>query len=183
VVDDVRSASLLVIASAAVAAPAAAARADAWAAAPRTIEAQVGIASPLGLGVAVDVAPVRWLSVGAGVGRSATAAQVAGCVRARPWAGPRRALYLGACVSAGGYREPTPSDATYREAARAWWASPELGIEWRSGGVAARVFAGPTFLLNPDAVHCTGADLAGCEAGETWGTSMPFGGVAIGWAF
>lgn len=171
------------IATAAMAALPAAAPADAWDDTPRTIELQFGIASPLGVGVAIDVAPVAWLSVGAGVGHSSTAPQLAGCVRARPWAGPRRALYLGGCVSAGGYREPTPDETTDRAAARAWWASPEIGVEWRGSGVAARIFAGPTFLLNPDAVHCTGADVPGCEAGETWGTSMPFGGVAIGWAF
>ncbi|MBL8622812.1 MAG: hypothetical protein JNK64_15965 [Myxococcales bacterium] len=178
-----RGTRLLLIATTAVVAPSATARADGWATAPRTLEAQLGLASPLGVGVAVDVAPVRWLSVGAGVGRSATAVQVAGCVRARPWAGPHRALYLGACASAGRYREPTSSDATYREAARAYWASPEIGVEWRGDHVAARIFAGPTFLLNPDAVHCTGASIAACEEGETWGTAMPFGGVAIGWAF
>lgn len=178
-----RRASSLLIATAAMAARPAAARADAWASTPRTLEVQFGIASPLGVGVAIDVAPVAWLSVGAGVGHSSTAPQLAGCVRARPWAGPGRALYLGGCVSAGGYREPSSVDSTYREAARAYWGSPEIGVEWRGSGVAARIFAGPTFLLNPDAVRCTGADVAGCEAGETWGTAMPFGGVAIGWAF
>ena len=176
-----RRAPLLLIAGVMASAPAA--RADAWTAAPRTLELQLGVASPLGVGVALDVAPVRWLSVGAGVGHSATAAQVAGCVRARPWAGPGRALYLGAGASAGGYREPTPDETTDRVAARAYWASPEVGVEWRGSGVAARLFAGPTFLLNPDAVHCSGAAVAACEAGETWGTAMPFGGVAIGWAF
>lgn len=156
---------------------------DAWSVRPSGLELQLGIASPLGLGVAADLAPVRWLSLGGGLGHSATALQVAVCARARPWSNGRRALYLGLCGSAGGYSEPTPDDGTRREAARAYWASPELGVEWRSlDGLTARVFVGPTFLLNPDAVHCTGAAIASCEAGETWGTSMPFGGVALGWS-
>ncbi|MBP8809260.1 MAG: hypothetical protein KBG48_34710 [Kofleriaceae bacterium] len=152
----------------------------AWVERPFTVEGQLGLASPLGVGVAADYAPTSWLSVGAGVGRNSTpATQVAVGARARVWSSPGRALFFGVAGSGGGWSEPTSDDLT-REFERAYWANAELGVEGRAAGLSGRAFFGAAALLNRDDWTCNTA--GGCT-GEVRGTVLPYFGFALGYAF
>ncbi len=162
------------------AAPAAAEPARAsWVERPFTIEGQLGLASPIGVGVAADYAPTSWLSVGAGVGRNSVATQVAVGARARVWSSPARAMFVGVAGSGGGWSEPTPDDVT-RSFDRAYWLNAEVGVEGRGAWLSGRAFFGVGSLLNRDDWTCSGA--TGCDD-DVESSVLPYFGFAVGFAF
>lgn len=157
--------------------------ASGWELYPHGVELQLGIASPIGLGVAADTAPVRWLSVWAGAGLSSGGVQLAAGVRVRAVRGRRHAWYVGAAPSVGRYEEPTPHEDADRVNARAVWANAEAGFEYRQPrGFTFRAFAGATHMLNQGDVVCVGDDAASCRPEELWGDQLPYGGIALGFS-
>ncbi len=55
-----------------------------WAERPFALDANVGLAMPLGgVGVSIEYAPIRWVSLGAGVGTNLEGPQLAGMLRFR----------------------------------------------------------------------------------------------------
>ncbi len=178
---------LLLLVLAAIAALPHAARAEvpsAWERAPHNAELQLGIASPIGLGLAVDSAPLRWLSLWVGAGLNSEGVQLAGGVRLRAVRTPGRAWYAGVAPSVGRYREPTPDEEAHRLNRRAVWANAEGGLELRRArGLTFRAFVGVTHMLNQGEVVCVGDDISGCRPDELWGATLPYGGVAIGHSF
>jgi hypothetical protein len=178
---------------------------EAWATRPFSIELHLGIATPLGLGgVMLEVAPVRWVSLGCGIGTNVVGVEVACMSRVRAFVRAERAFNLGVGVSGGSYMQskptrygalapllgamdsmgesPWPSEYYWE---RALWLNAELGYESRhqSGG-SFRVYIGLGKLLNPaDATpDPSGPDPGQHRKFERW-DALPYAGVAWGYAF
>ncbi len=140
-----------------------------WAERRLALDANVGLATPLGLlGVSLEYAPIRWVSLGAGVGTNLEGPQFAGMLRVRFTPNRPTSLFVGGGYSqgrfsqglltrygmlsipqgvldAGGERPATP----WRRWKRARWLNLELGGEKRSdGGFDVRGFGGVALLLN-----------------------------------
>ncbi len=141
-----------------------------WAERPFALDANLGVAAPLGnLGVSLEYAPVGWVSLAAGVGTNLEGPQLAALLRLRFTPNKPSSLFAGGGYSRGphaqslatrygtlslaegfaesqGDRPKTPS----RSWARADWANFELGGETRpKSGFDGRGFFGVAVLLNP----------------------------------
>jgi hypothetical protein len=166
-------------------------RTSVWATRRLALEAQIGAGAPLGFaGVALDVAPVRWLSLNAGAGTNGLGPQLAGMARLRY---PLRliGLGLGGGVSGGAYRwrEAQPIDAEGQAVKRwypAYWGNVEASVEarWRNGFLL-RLGVGGSFLVNPEAGACTSeGDVEHCRADHRGdGGPLLYTNLAIGYAF
>lgn len=162
-----------------------------WSIRPLSLDVIAGLGTPVGyIGGGVDVAPVNWLSVGAGMGES-TGLQIAVWGGVRLVGNEHQALGLRAVFSTGPFEgAPWPNlgeNDYWRKVRRAYWLSPEVGYELRtSGGFDFRVFGGGAVLLNPSDATCerNGA-LIDCADPLSGGRPnvVPYVGIALGYAF
>jgi hypothetical protein len=142
----------------------------AWRTRRLTLEADLGIAAPLGgVGFYADYALATRLSVGCGVGTNFIGPEGACMARARLFERKRSAFYFGVGVSGGPHRQsdvsrlgllaiPLAPLTQIREdlppAPRDWdfakWANFEIGFDtrWEKGGTM-RAYLGIAALLNP----------------------------------
>lgn len=131
------------------------------------LEASLGLGTPVGIaGIAVDYSPWPFLGVNLGIGLGLAGLQYGLTPRVRLFRAGNHtqvALYLGAGVSAGAYKQPSvsinltselddaepgPSTPTSRWS-MAYWANAEIGVEIRKeGGPAFRPYLGVSRLLN-----------------------------------
>ena len=178
---------------------------EAWAERPFSIELMMGVATPLGLGgFMVEVAPVRWLSLGCGIGTNIIGPEVACMSRFRVASTPDTALALGLGVSGGPHHQspgtalgalsviagplsangesPWPSSYHW---ARALWLNGEVGYERRwPTGLGVRAFVGLARILNPDdrVARPAGPD-PGQHRSFQPNTTLPYAGLGWGYAF
>ncbi len=144
---------------------------------------QLGLFTPTGLaGIGVTVAPVRWISLEAGVGMAFSGPQVAGMLRAR-----KGRVSVGAGLSAGPYHEEWGLfEITYKDAERAVWGNLEVAMHFPlSSAGEVRVFLGRGTIIGGDCVktESSWSDGGGSTSTDDCGhTSLPYGGVGLGWA-
>jgi hypothetical protein len=167
---------------------------DRWTARPFALEIQ-GLGSTLGfVGAAVDVSPLSFLSVNAGVGQGISGTQAGAEARFRLRLTQGLALALGVggsfgrhCVGAtmNGLFDPChdgPEGANAYRWERAYWANVTFGIDGRTeGGFVYRAFIGGGRMLNPGSGTCLGENQNGCDLEKNAGTAHL--GVALGYAF
>lgn len=143
---------------------------EAWAQRPFAADLSLALASPLGIaGLSLEYAPIRQLSLGAGVGTGLWGAQLAGLTRVRFYQTRHGAFFAGGGYSQGPYRQwetnrygllsvpqgfLSANGEQGNPPGRWWktarWLNLELGVEQRQeGGLDARGFAGVEVLLNP----------------------------------
>ena len=145
-------------------------RFEAWATRPFALDLNLALSSPLGLaGASLEYAPIRYVSLGGGVGTNFEGLQLAGMLRVRVVQLATGALFVGGGYSQGPFRQwygnhygllsapkalfasmghDSPPPDRYWERAR--WANVEAGIEARrDSGLDVRGFAGIELLLNP----------------------------------
>jgi hypothetical protein len=144
------------------------ARGSAWRERPTSIEAHLGLGTPVGgLGVSADYSLVPEIALGAGAGIGSgfdvpSTLHTAALARLRPVYGVRNAFVANLAYSTGGYQEPRldlgmgHSSATRRYGAeRAHWFQLDLGWERRAeSGFLLRISTGFARLLNPDDLRC-----------------------------
>lgn len=145
---------------------------SAWAERPLAFDGTVGLGTPLGtLGLSFDYAPIRWVSLGAGIGTNIDGLQKAGMLRVRFTPNRPTSLFAGGGYSQGPWSQGTANryglwslpraiyelnsttpEAPWRHWKRGRWINLELGGETRQNkgdGFDARGFAGVALLLNP----------------------------------
>jgi hypothetical protein len=154
------------------------------------LEGSLGLGTPVGIaGFAVDYSPWPFLAVNLGIGIGLAGLQYGLTPRVRLFRAGKHtqvALYLGAGVSAGAYKQPSVSfdltseldDAEPGPAvpvsrwAMAYWANAEIGVEIRKeAGPAFRPYLGVSRLLNtqPSSVEGGGDFNSGAPpAVEAW---------------
>jgi hypothetical protein len=154
------------------------------------LEGSLGLGTPVGIaGFAVDYSPWPFLAVNLGIGIGLAGLQYGLTPRVRLFGAGKHtqvALYLGAGVSAGAYKQPSVSfdltseldDAEPGPAvpvsrwAMAYWANAEIGVEIRKeAGPAFRPYLGVSRLLNtqPSSVEGGGDFNSGAPpAVEAW---------------
>ena len=145
-----------------------------WAERPLAFDGTVGLGTPLGnLGLSLEYAPIRWVSLGAGVGVNIDGIQKAGMLRVRLTPNRPASLFAGGGYSEGPWHQekatryglvsaakdlyeydhgPRGPGAPVRHWKRGRWVNLELGGETRRNkgdGFDARGFAGVALLLNP----------------------------------
>ncbi len=164
---------------------------DLWEQRPFAIEGHVGLGTPLGaLGVALDVTPIKWVSLNAGVGaglgdgkQASLTRQIAFGARGRYSFG-RTALALGGGYSFGPYvKGDTVFDAAWWLTwDRADWWNTDFSVEHRwESGVQFRAYVGLAMLLDPYNNTCSGdIPRSSCDAHSK--TSLPYLGVAVGYS-
>ena len=132
---------------------------------PVALEGHLGVGTPLGLvGVALDVTPVRWVSLNLGVGHRTEGTQFAAMTRARFSPTPVTGGF-GAGISGGRYTWSTYSfllgprsehASVDREWKTALWGNVDFHFEGRSGGgFQWRIYVGYATLLNPNQSTCS----------------------------
>lgn len=142
---------------------------EAWARRPFAADLNLALASPLGLlGASLEYAPIRYVSLGGGVGTSLDGPQLAALCRARFYESKVGAFFFGGGYSQGPYRQTyanrygvlslaewlhyqTAHDS--RPPSRYWrtarWLNLDAGWELRrQDGVDVRAFGGVELLLN-----------------------------------
>jgi hypothetical protein len=162
-----------------------------------SINAQVGLGAPLGLGgIGLDLTPFRWFTIGAGVGYSPHSGSTGGGSQAALMSRLRypfengTAIALGGGVSTGPYHASPFMDYeshTVWTWDRAWWTNVELSIEHRwTNGVELRGFGGVGFLDNPTADTCAigtyGLEKCPLTANDAFVSTVPYLGLSIGYA-
>ena len=159
----------------------------------------LGIATPYGaVGVSLDVVPVSWLGLEAGVGTNFDSAEFAFMPRLRIAPGKQMTTHftLGAGVSylrryygheqngLTGFMRVFESMAEGRIQLTLWqpayFANLELGGESRRGHVVARGYLGFTHLINASQYSCTAGDFA-CTPSAA--TNLVYLGGSLGYAF
>lgn len=121
-------------------------QADPFATHPVAVEAELGLGTPLGLfGVAVDYAPMPWLSLNAGVGKAALGGTQLGFMPRLRWEGGGAGVAAGLGVSTGGTVSPVVCFLSCGQ--HTWsdvvWMNPELSVDVRSNnGFVFRLFGG-----------------------------------------
>jgi hypothetical protein len=144
---------------------------SAWVERPFAIDGSIGLGMPLGnLGVSLEYAPIRWVSLGAGVGTNIDGRQLAGMVRFRFTPNKPASLFAGGGYSQGPWRQGLANrygllsvpEGMFESTAerpgtpwRSWkrgrWINLELGGEKRQdNGFDVRGFGGVALLLNSD---------------------------------
>ena len=162
---------------------------------PVALEGHLGTGTPLGLaGVALDVTPVPWLSLNAGVGAGGSGAQFAGMARLRLAPAPVTGG-IGAGVSAGRYAWDNqckvyygPCSAMLRmpDIYRVWnpaiWGNAEFFLEGRTAGrFQWRVYIGLGRILNAGSSSCTWQSIDGQRPAGCDGTPfLGYFGTALG---
>ena len=131
---------------------------------PVALEGHFGVGIPLGLpGVALDVTPVRWVSLSLGVGHRTEGTQFAAMTRARLSPTPVTGGF-GAGISGGRYIWSNYDFFSHSEneieVRRVWktalWGNVDFHLEGRSGGgFQWRVYVGYATLLNPNQSTCS----------------------------
>jgi len=152
---------------------------SAFAARPLAIEAELGLGTPLGLyGVALDYAPMPWLSLNAGVGKAAVGGtQVGFMPRLRQVSGDV-GLAVGFGVSTGSTQSPVV--CFWGCGQRTWedvvWMNPELSLDVRSKtGFVFRMFGGAQIPVS------RGRCVSGCyDQSAPYTDTRPYLGVALG---
>jgi len=153
-----------------------------------SLAAQLGVQAPLGLmGVELEYAPLTWLSVGGGVGRTLTG-NIDWETAAGLWVTPRfvfdaSALGVDVGVSASPYDsfEYMEEHAPWASYPLAGWLNVAGQYEYLSdGGFLFRTFLGAATLLNPAEGHCDDGDGNTVECKRL---VLGYGGVALGFAF
>lgn len=166
---------------------------------PVALYAHIGIATPYGgAGLSLDVVPVPWLGLEAGVGTNFDDPEFAFMPRLRFAPGKNKTMHLtlGAGVSylpryyahqynglAGGLRifegmaEGTIQLTVWEPA---YFANFELGGELRRGHFASRFYLGFTHLINAGDSGCTPGYYA-CNPSD--GTNLVYLGGSFGYAF
>jgi hypothetical protein len=169
---------------------------DPWDTRPRSLMLAGGAGGgPLGYGgLAFDWAPTRWLVFGAGGGYSGSGITGAIMPRLRLPLTRWFAVGFGVPFSAGPYEYvaqapescPFAGCSVAYKTTRTWdiafWLHLEPNIEFRlPSGIALRLYAGRSSILNAHGDVCTSTLTGGCpsDLGET----KYYGGVALGYAF
>jgi hypothetical protein len=179
---------------------------DAWASRRFSVELDLGLATPVGFaGVMLDVALVRWASIGCGVGTTLIALELACMSHVRVLTSPEEAFSFGAGLSVGRYVQTRatrygalnpllgtlgsighagswPSEYEWK---KALWLNVEAGYEWRfDSGFTWRVYAGLSTILNPNDAEPHPSEPSPGQSG-TYDHSniMPYLGGAWGYAF
>ena len=164
---------------------------DPWAHRTISLELNAGLGTPLGFGgVAMELTPVRYVSLVGGVGVGKTGAQVAGMLRLRAPIG-RVGIEVGTGISRGAYDGPAGGTfcfdsgcPTYHYDA-AKWLNLEFALDYNS--VASRMyfrfFGGVGYLLNPtDCSYSDRTKLIGDCSAAPWleNERVPYLGLALG---
>jgi hypothetical protein len=152
------------------------------------VNAHGGLGTPLGYaGAAVEITPVRWLSVEGGIGRGMAGAQLA--VQPRVRLGGREGLIasVGAGLSMGRFDRRDPWWSIEYESTvfrRAIWSNVETSLESRTaGGFQLRLYAGLGVMLQGERESCTeDYGLVPCSGTER-GWLSPYLGISAGYAF
>lgn len=169
------------------------AEAGPWMARPVAVTMSFGPRTPAGTWAAeVEWATTRWTAIAIGAGLSAGGPQVAVMPRLFSPLGDRLALGIGLGVSEGRYvwegtdalGRACKADARCASGVREWtravWGNAELSLEERRAwGLAWRVYGGGGRILNPGDGRCV-SEASSC--GRDSGTTVVFGGIAVGFA-
>jgi len=166
---------------------------------PVALCAHMGIATPYGaLGLSLDVVPVSWLGLEAGVGTNFDSAEFAFMPRLRVAPGKQKTTHFTFGVGASylrryygheqnglaGFMRVFESMAEGSIQLTLWrpayFANFELGGEFRRGHVVARSYIGFAHLINQDAYTCTAGDFA-CT--PTAAVNLVYLGGSLGYAF
>jgi len=172
-------------------------RGDPWKSRPFSMNAVGGSpGGPLGYGgLAFEWAPTRYTVLGAGAGFNGTGPVGAFMPRLRIPLNHWVAVGMGFPLSLGPYEYVmTTSDQcggagceiasrTTRQWTIAFWGHLEPNVEFRlgNGGLALRIFGGPSMVLNNRSDRCTSTLAAGCPS--TLGEQRIYGGFALGYAW
>lgn len=171
---------------------------DPWTSRPFTVSGVGGApGGPLGYGgLSFEWAPTKYTVLGAGGGYSGNGVTGAFMPRLRLPLNRWVAVGLGFPMSLGPYEyvmttmDQCPGGVgceigsrTTRQWTIAFWGHLEPNIELRlgNGGVALRLFGGPSMVLNNKSDRCTSTLRGGCPS--TLGEQRWYGGVALGYAW
>ncbi|MBX3191075.1 MAG: hypothetical protein KF819_29025 [Labilithrix sp.] len=170
---------------------------DPWSSRPFAVHAQGGsTGGPLGYGgLSFEWAPTRYTVFGAGGGFSSSGPTGAFMPRLRFPLNRWVAVGLGFPLSLGPYEYVmSTSDQcagagceiafrTTRQWTMAFWGHLEPNVEFRlgNGGVALRVYGGPSLVLNNTSDRCTSTLPGGCPS--SLGEQRIYGGLSLGYAW
>jgi hypothetical protein len=172
---------------------------------PLSASVVLGLGAPAGYaGAAFDVTPVRYFTLGVGLGVTGDGPQEEAHARLRLPLG-RSAIVLGGGPSTGPYNDNGAflcglygGDCTTRSWARAWWLNGDIAFEHRTpGGLEVRVFLGWAKQIDTPATSCVVhhgdhearrvAEYEPCgvsaNADDRSPFSFPYVGLALGYAF
>lgn len=161
---------------------------------PISVALVTGLGTPVGLaGATLDVAPIRYLTVGGGAGMAADGPQQEGHLRLRIPIGAG-AVAIGGGVSSGPYLKHEgkllcaiayEGVCWERRWDRAWWKNAEVSFEMRTReGFELRTFLGVAGQVDTQENACVvtrGAGKGAC--GDRHVAVLPYLGVAFGYVF
>lgn len=171
---------------------------DPWRARPFTFSAMGGSSGgPVGYGgLSFEWAPTRYTVLGAGGGWSGSGPTGAFMPRLRLPLNRWIAVGMGFPLSLGPYEFIMSTvdrcggaagceiaSRTTRQWTMAFWGHLEPNVEFRlgNGGLALRIFGGPSMILNNRSDRCTSTLPGGCPS--TLGEQRLYGGAALGYAW